>query len=148
MCSWCQIFWILNFRHFFTSKFVLHLCFVCKSKDSVSKSILKWEECELLCGPFRYLWLFFIIDHFIMYRSVQCEFRHETKISQDSLQPFSESKTTPADVQIYIYIYIYIYFTRYCQHTLVSVVWNCVFAVLISCSCLVAGVLFEGFLCM
>ncbi len=51
MCSWCQIFWILNFRHFFTSKFVLHLCFVCKSKDSVSKSILKWEECELLCGP-------------------------------------------------------------------------------------------------
>ncbi len=48
-------------------------------------------------------WLFFIIDNCVMYISIQCEFRHETKISQDSLQPFSESNTTPADVQINIY---------------------------------------------
>lgn len=143
MWSWCQIFWILNFRHFFTSKCVLHLCFVCKSKDGVSKSILKWEECELLCGHLDIYDCFslLIILLCIEASSVNLDMRQKylRTLFNLSLNPKPPQQT---------FRYIYIYFTRYCQHTLVSVVWNCVFAVWISCSCLVAGVLFEGFLCM
>ncbi len=91
-------FWFYNF---FYIKIGLAFVFCLQKQGQCFKKHFKMGRLWAIMWSFS--WLFFIIDNVVMYISIQCEFRHETKISQDSLQPFSESKTTPADVQIHIY---------------------------------------------